>query len=307
MNSTTLPDGREPDMRQTEKWLANLRKMGRKDNTLASHRSNVRQCLLYLLADDRDTDARRITTDDVMYLWRAIPVKEEVRRAYLRSLAGMVIFYTGVDVVKQTNILHNREVRNRVFITKDEFRTAYAAANPFQKVILCLGAYMGLRRGEMSNIRDSDIDGCMMTIHGKGHGEDGLVAVVRIPEPVMQAIEEYRRSPMKKGRRKDDYLLQTRGKRRELHRANVSKISTTISDLGAKTDIKITTHSLRRFFATTLYYETNCDLQTVRNLMRHADVSTTLKCYVDAYDEKEREASAKLTEFIDGLVSTIEN
>lgn len=142
MNSIVIPNGTAPDMTQAEKWLDYLRSMGRKENTLGTHRSNVKQCLMFLLADGRDYEASKITTDDVMYLWRTIPVKEEVRRAYLRSLAGMIVYYTGVDVVKQTNILHNREVRNRVFITKDEFRLAYAAADPFQRVILCLGAYM---------------------------------------------------------------------------------------------------------------------------------------------------------------------
>ena len=52
----------------------------------------------------------------------------------------------------------------------------------------------------------------------------------------------------------------------------------------------------------TLYYETDCDLQTVRSLMRHANVATTLKCYVDAFDERERVASEKLTDWIDKLV-----
>lgn len=292
---------KEPDMGQTDEWLDCLRSKGRKENTLGTHRSNVRQCLLHLMADGRSCLAEDITTDDIMYLWMSIPIKEEVRRAYLRSLAGMIVHHTSVDVVKQTNILHNREVRNRVFISKEDFRTAFSAADPFQKLILCLGAYMGLRRVEMSNIKDSDIEGGMMTIHGKGHGE-GLMAVVRIPEPVAEAIDEYRRSPMKKGRRADEYLLQTRGRKHELHRANVSRISGAVCDLGREVGIRMTTHSLRRFFATTLYYETNCDLQTVRNLMRHADVSTTLKCYVDAYDEKEREASERLTEFIDELI-----
>ena len=298
---------RHIDMEQTDRWIDHLRSLNRKENTLCTHRNNVRRCLLYLHEGGRTTDVSRLTTDDVLYLWRVLPVKEEVRRAYLRSLAGLTVFVTGVDVVKGANLLHNRESRTRVFITDGEFTTVYAAADPFQRVVLCLGAYMGLRRGEMQSIRDVDIREGVMRIHGKGHGEEGLVAYARIPEPVEEAIREYRASPMKSGMRDDDYLLQTRGREGRVHRVNLSRVSDSVTELGRRTGVRITTHSLRRYFATTLYDETNCDLQTVRKLMRHADVSTTLKCYVDAYDERERAACERLTEYILDLVTGLDD
>ena len=123
-------------MRQTDEWLDHLRSLNRKEDTLRTHRSNVKRCLLFLVADCRSTEAADIDTDDIQYLWRTVPVKEDVRRAYLRSLAGMITFHTGVDVVKQANILHNRESRERVFIDDRDFRLAYVAADPFQRLIL---------------------------------------------------------------------------------------------------------------------------------------------------------------------------
>ena len=83
----------------------------------------------------------------------------------------------------------------------------------------------------------------------------------------------------------------------------VTLISTEMTDLGKKVGFTITTHSLRRFYATLLYYDTGSDLQTLRHMMRHANVSTTLRCYVEAYEEKEREASNKLTDLISQLVA----
>lgn len=288
---------------ETDDWLRDLFDHGRKENTLRCYRNNVFQCLQCLRSDGRGTRASEITPEDVTYLWRNLPVKEGVKRSYLRSLAGMVSHHTGVDIVKQANILYNREVRDRTFITKQEFRIAYEGANEMQRLIICLGAYMGLRRAEMCGIRDGDIRGDELTIHGKGHGE-GLTARVRIPAPVQQAIADYRASPFKKGKRRDDYLLQMRDHRMVLHVANVSKVSDQITRLGKEVGVHITTHSLRRFYATTLYYDAQCDLQTIRRLMRHADVSTTLKCYVDANDQKEREASERITGIISDLVDS---
>ena len=289
-------------MAETDEWIDHLRSVNRKESTLRTHRNNVKRCLLYLWADLRSTEAADITTDDIQYLWRTLPVKESVRMSYLRSLSGMVEFHTGVDIVRRTEILHNRESRDRVFIDDDDFRVAYAAADPLQRVVLCLGAYMGLRRIEMHAIRDCDIDRGILTVHGKGHGQEGLVAYMTVPEPVMNAIDEYRASPMKQGQRADDYLLQCLGKGGRLHRMHISRISDAVTDLGKSTGVRITTHSLRRYYATTLYYTTACDIQTVRRLMRHADVSTTLKCYVDAYDKVARDASNRLVEHISVIV-----
>lgn len=289
-------------MAETDEWIDHLRSVNRKESTLRTHRNNVKRCLLYLWADLRSTEAVDITTDDIQYLWRTLPVKESVRMSYLRSLSGMVEFHTGVDIVRRTEILHNRESRDRVFIDDDDFRVAYAAADPLQRVVLCLSAYMGLRRIEMHAIRDCDIDRGILTVHGKGHGQEGLVAYMSVPEPVMDAIDEYRASPMKQGQRADDYLLQCLGKGGRLHRMHISRISDAVTDLGKSTGVRITTHSLRRYYATTLYYTTACDIQTVRRLMRHADVSTTLKCYVDAYDQVARDASNRLVEHISVIV-----
>ena len=227
-------------MAQTEEWLAHLRATNRKENTIATHRSNIYRCLLFLWSDERPTDAHLIDTDDIQYLWRTMPVRESVRMAYLRSLSCMIEHHTDVDLVKRTDILHNRETHDRVFISDGDFRKAYMASDPFQRVILCLGAYMGLRRVEMQSIRDGDIDRDVLTIHGKGHGKEGLIAYMDMPQPVIRAIEEYRNSPMKDGERIDDYLLQNRGHDGRLHRVMLSRISDSITDLARETGVRMT-------------------------------------------------------------------
>lgn len=293
--------GIQVDMGETNEWLARMRATGRKDTTLATHEGNIRQCLCYLHEAGRPTRAAEITADDIQYLWVVIDAKQETRRFYLRSLSLMVMHHTGVDIVKQANILYNRETRERVFITDTDFKALYSRADPFEKVILSLGAFMGLRRGEMAKIRDCDIMGDRLVVHGKGHGRDGLMMTVQIPAPVMKAIEDY--VATKRGQRADDFLLQVRGHTGILHQVLPQTISNVVSDLGKRCGVKVTTHSLRRFCATTLYYQVKCDLTTLRTVMRHADVSTTLRCYVDAYEKKEREAQDALSSHLSALVT----
>ena len=177
---------------QAESYLATLRRNGRKESTIICYRNGLRQCFLCLTDDHRSIRPEDITVDDVQYLWKHLTVKEEVRQGYLRNLAGYVMYYTGRDVVKQADILRNREVRNRVFIDREEFTMLVNNADPFQRIILILGGMMGLRRVEMVRLTDDDIRDGYMVIHGKGHGEDGLVINAYMPSIVREEIERYR-------------------------------------------------------------------------------------------------------------------
>lgn len=61
--------------------------------------------------------------------------------------------------------------------------------------------------------------------------------------------------------------------------------------------VDATCHSLRRLFCTNLYYgvdgEGGCDLATLKDLMRHASVNTTLTCYIDVRDREKDEIMRK--------------
>lgn len=293
------------DMHEADEWLDHLREAGRKAETLKTHRNNIRQCMAYLMAVGKPCDAESVTVQDIQYLWRVIEAKEEVRSQYLRSFSAMIEYHTGKNLLKRADLLHNREQRDRVFISKAEFAILWRAANPFQRLIIAFGAFMGLRRSEIGMIRDSEIEGDVVTIHGKGHTDEGMVVKIRIPEAVMEPLADYRRwkRATQKGEVVDDYLFQARGRDGKVRHVNMCKISDAITQLRKSTGIRVTTHAFRRFFATTLYYDMESDVQTIKTMMRHADVSTTFKCYIDAYDIKEREASDKLSNFLTGLIA----
>ena len=297
----------EKDMDEMNEWLEGLKQMGRKDSTIRTHCNNVRQCLKELRRAGRSCLAEDISKDDMLFLWSALKVKEEVKRSYLRSFSQMVCYHTGRNVLKNANILYNRESRYRTYIDDRKFKAAYRQADERERVILCLGAYMGLRRNEMSLIKDTDFVNGMLIVHGKGHGDDGLVARMSVPKPVQDAIQDYRKSKMKSGARIDDSLLQCRDHRMRLHCMEPSRISDLMHDLGKRCGFELTTHSLRRYFATTLYYKTGVDLQTLKNMLRHADVSTTLKCYVDNSATRNDEASKALTKYLEKMTAGSRN
>ena len=291
------------DMSEAMEWFDYLRSCGRKENTINSYRKNLIQMFRCLEEDGRSYKAAEITTDDILYLRNTMTTKEEVTHSYLRTLAGLVIYHTGKDVVKQTALLWNRETRERIFVEPDEWVTMYKIANPLGRMVLMLGGYMGLRRAEMCSIRDEDIRGDRMTIHGKGHGEQGFVQTARIPQPVMEEIKRYRKHKKLFPNSGDGFLLQNiNPTERKLSRVAPSTISNLMTQLAKDAGVEATCHGLRRMFATTLYFKVDCDTASLKSLMRHADVSTTFKCYIDAYDLQEREAVDRLSEYMSDML-----
>lgn len=287
------------DMTEAYAYLQALRDCGRKENTLHNYEKILSRIIELLAEDGRPTKAAEITKDDILYLYRNLPTKEEVTRSYLRTLAGMIIHYTGVDVVKQTNLLFNRPMYNRRFLSDEEFRALYMAADPIERMTLILGGMMGLRRAEIASVRDEDIRNGMLTVHGKGHTEQGLVFKLEIPTMVSKEIDAYRSWKHQFAPGNDGYLIQTPNIRNggRLTRTNGSNLGERLRLLGKRVGIQVSPHELRRYYATTLYRQ-GVDLETLKDLMRHSDVSTTLRCYVQPSDERQRQAVKTMDQYM---------
>lgn len=285
-------------MQQIEEYCQHLLDTGRKKSTVGTYRSSLEICIKILKSAGMRTDAREIGEVEVYYLIGHLDMSEATARAYIMVLNGMIEHYTGVSLVKRMRILWNRPTRHRVFITTDDLIKMYAAADTKERLILVLGAFMGLRRDEMQHIRLEDIRRDKIIIHGKGHGKNGLVFEQPMPIEVREIIDRYirERNAMTGTDRTDGRLIIYKDERSgELrHYADrCGSLSEIVSNLGKKVGVEATCHSLRRLFCTTLYYgvdgEPGCDLATLKDLMRHASVNTTLTCYIEVRDQEKGE------------------
>ena len=284
---------------EVQSWLDDLSRRGRRDSTVESYGEVVMRHLRFLMANGYPTDAASIGIEEVCFLYANLPGKESTRKSELRQLANFILFVTGKDPVKQAGLLYNRESIDRVWIDLDQFKTMMAAADPTQRMILILGGMMGLRRSEIAGLRDGDIGGGRMVIRGKGHGRDGLVSVMEIPPPVTKELDRYFRwrEPY---RREDDHVVQhlfvTYG---ELRAVSPKYVSDAVRKLGLKVGVRATSHSLRRMYGTALYYECGCDPATLKDLLRHASINTTFKCYIGSSEKRRKEAVDALSELMD--------
>lgn len=286
----------EADYTDMEHYLEYLREHGRRESSIQSARITIRHLLTMLAEDGRPTRVGDIRLEDVNWLANNLRVKDSVRSEYIRMLSRMSVILGGPDYGKMLDILYNRVEPDRVFITMPQFVAAYRHAEPEWRLTLVLGAMLGLRRFEICGLRDEDLRGDELTVRGKGHGPEGLVTVVKVPREVLDEIEsfrEYKRTHGQPRDEPDDHIVQhlMRG-----HWAPVptSTMSQHLRRIGRECGFRLTCHSLRRLYATTLVNDIGAELDTVRRLMRHADISTTVKCYVQADPTKMHKATRGL-------------
>ena len=299
-------------MDQIEEYCEHLLTTGRKKSSIRVYRVMLRTCIETLAEEGMETDAGKITESEIYYLVGHLDMAEGTVKAYINVLGGMIEYRTGKNLVRKMRILWNRPHRHRVFITTDDFARMYSAADIRGKVILVLGAFMGLRRQEMQQIRLEDIHRDHIVIHGKGHGERGMVVKQPMPIEVREIIGRYIRwrNALPGTDRSDGRLIVYHDKDRNEIRHyydDGGALSMMVRRLGESVGVEATCHSLRRLFATNLYYGVDgsggCDLATLKDLMRHASVNTTLSCYIDVREREKDESIRKLGASLGGVLN----
>lgn len=290
------------DYTDMERYLEDLEAHGRRETTISGTRVLLRSILREMAKEGRPTTADSIRTEDVEWVYYNFPgVSEQTRIVYAHTVSRMCVKLGGPNHIKMIDALSNRHVPKRNWITLDEFAALYKRADPPTRMVLVLGAFMGLRRFEMAGLRDDEIDmiGRTMTVRGKGHGKDGLVVRMDMPDEVIGEIERFRAykdatAPREEG---SACLVQMIHYGRWVD-VEPSCIGDHVRDLGRECGIRVTPHALRRLYATILTNDVGAELETVRRLMRHSDISTTLKCYVYPDPSKPRRAMEMMSGII---------
>lgn len=150
------------------------------------------------------------------------------------------------------------------------------------RLILVLGAYLGLRVSEQTGLRVSDVNLANREIRviGKGNVE----RIVPIPLRMMSEIEYW------VAIRKSGTLLRSRRNRR-MHTSTVNSRLRRLAKL-AGLNKRIHSHALRHTFGTRVYSLTK-DMLLVRDLLGHRSVATT-QVYTHCVIDEARDAVDRL-------------
>lgn len=253
-----------------ESWLTELLAHGRSEKSIAVYRSELVSASKTLISMGLSTDPREIDKETIHRMVPVMDLKEDSKRQILRTLGQWVEWETGSNPFREAKILWNRSAdKKRVYIEKEDLDAALKVADAREKLVLLLGAKMGLRRIEMTRILISDIHDGKMIIRGKGH-HGGKIATAVIPPLVSDAISGWMAVRSSIESDVDELFVTPQGAPIE-----PGYINFLMKRVSEKAGVEITPHSLRRLFAMTLYYKMEVDILDVSRLMRHESVSTT--------------------------------
>lgn len=269
-----------------EEYLQWLRTRGRKEATVRGVRFAVRKCAGWL-GSQGIRQIGDVKPEDAAVMAHSMKGKESSRRMWTSHFAGYVRWATGIDVIAQAGILWNPPGEaSRKWLSREDYLRMMEKAGPRERLILALGATMGLRRSEMCALTLDDLrDGCIL-IHGKGHGEEGKVAEKRMSAAVARELEAYLavRKPSE-----DRHILIGRTGRG----LGSDQVYRTVRRLGESVGAGVNPHALRRLYAMTLADE-GVPLETIARMMRHESPVTTMRCYLKADPRRMADAQAKV-------------
>ena len=261
-------------------FLLYMKQHGRKETTIRTYDSALKSIYSRMKDNFGMVSPYHITPDIIREVNDMLSdLKETSRKLYVNTLGRFCYILTGINPVPDSDILWNQTECKRIFIDVDEYKRMFSAGDSLDRLIFSLGAYMGLRRSEIANIRLSDIKGKYLTVRGKGHGINGKMLDLPIHPRVLSCMDEYLRiRVMLENEHSHDFLLlKDNGKP-----LGSEGVYNRVRRMGRKQNVDITPHSLRRLYATVLYYDCGTDIQTLKGMMRHNDIRTTMECYIEA-------------------------
>ena len=165
-------------------------------------------------------------------------------------------------------------------LTDDEIRTLLATPTSRRaKAYITLGLFAGLRVHEIARIRGEHLDHEAGWLRVKGKG--GAVENIPIHPRVAELSSTYPEVGY--------WFIRANDPREPV---DPRAVSATVTNVMAQCGIKATAHQLRDSLATKMQRE-NGDIRLVQALLRHRDVSTTMK-YVGVADARLQRAVAAL-------------
>ncbi len=250
---------------------------------------------------------RDMIPTDFALLWDKLLVDkyaESTTRSYLSKFGMFLKIAVGSNIYDQTHIRFNGDNCKRQFITIDDFIKLHDVADPLQKVMLSLGATMGVRRHEMVSLRLEDLESEKLTVRGKGTGAQGKVDRMGLTELVVKDLREWlverQRIIQEFGDRSQGRLLIS-NHRKTIGMPLTDRLADLIfEDVGNRTGVSYTSHTLRRLYCMSMK-RADVELDTIRMMMRHASLETTLRCYIHA--DPDRITSAK--DVVNGVFSAL--
>jgi len=275
---TSLPEapGTSELESQLSRFIEDQRERGLSETTLKNLRKCVRASYSAIIDEYGPISPDEIDYTHLRRIRHSMQARQNTIQAYLCNFGKFLGWCYGYDPYKRAGLVFTGDVPDRTWITMDQWRVLFEAADETTKVILALGAMLGLRLSEITHIRLSDFKEGRVKIRGKG----SKIALINVQSQLDGLIAGYLGSRAELlGDRDEDHLLVRVARDGNVVAADDHWVQRMLQELSLRTGIPFSCHTLRRFFCSTMV-DAGVPLYVVQNKMRHAQINTTLRHYV---------------------------
>lgn len=280
-----------------EEWINWLQHRGRRPKTIETYRSVIGRFVVFMDSSGHGCRPNDLTEDDIHYFVDNYVASENTIRYYITVLGEWMKYYNDYTLKNMGLLWNNNGTPNAKWIYRYEFNKMLTyCKDRTERMILLLGAFCGLRRNEIAELKLRDYDGKRLIVTGKGHNK-GKKREVPLTDVMIGEIESYLqyRKILMEGRilRNDGSLLVWPVGKRYINTMNAGHVGEIVREIAIRSGVSCSTHSLRRLFATSLF-EAKVDAPVVQELMGHENIETTFR-YVRKDMAKMKDAMDRIT------------
>lgn len=261
---------------------------GKSSRTISEYNYDLKLFLEYVKNKKKETDdlslIKNIELDDIYsFLEYCQIIRNNSASAKARKVAAIKSFYKYLKFKKKlitdnpTEELESTKTGQRIpiYLTLDEAKLLYRGIKKRHYLrdncILTLFLNCGLRLSELSSINISSIEKDILKVIGKGNKE----RIVYLNNVCIDSIDKYlktERNKIKKIKDENALFLSQQGNR--INKRTIQKMILCLNINSGLNKPKLSPHKLRHTMATLLYHE-GVDLNALRSLLGHSNISTT--------------------------------
>lgn len=218
-----------------------------------------------------DKDPLKITNREVTDFVNDFIIRNGYSSSYQNQMISAIKVFFKISGRKRLDVrLFVRPRRSRslpkVFSKEEVKRILSATKNDKHRLLLWLIYSCGLRRGEITNIKLSDLDRERSILHIR-EGKGKVDRIVPVSEMVWEKIGQYTGGYMPK-----EYLFEGQGGGKYSSESVYRVFKGALKKAGIKREVGV--HSLRHSYATHLH-ESGLDIRYIQELLGHKSTRTT--------------------------------
>ncbi len=254
---------------RAEEWVEDCERRMLSETTIVDYRARMRRICQFAAERDWPSDPKKVELTQIRQYYDAVShLSTATQKVYMDTLVQFFLWCGNRN-------LDGMHLRIKVSRTRvdwvEEWQVHLAirhASIPFQRAMVSLFAYTGMRCSEVTGLRERDVKQNQIVVRGKGKRE----RMIPIDREFWTALEAY---TTWRGRVQSEHFLVHPTPGGQIRPYAPSGIRASMSELGQKLGFHLSPHTFRRSWGRHMYMR-GCGLGELQHLLGHASPEQTV-------------------------------